>query len=521
MSKKKKLQKKRTDLKHSTNLFFRIWNLFPESNLLDKNIKYSWIYLIIILAVGFIIRVHNLEMPPNLNNDEMNHIGPAIDYLNGTGYIKGQGMAFTYLVFLAFKLFGINESAARIPGVIIGSLNIILVYIFAKKLYGKRIAIISSMVVCFSFFEIIFSRITRFYIILQLFFLVSLFLFYLAFECNNNSTNPLSKKIFISPIYLITFFIVYSLSIIFINPWIITLWISGTIYFFTKYLILRNHLSKSEKRTCLISGTASLIIIISGAIIIKSGLLNFILYVPLDQFFPSFDRLLNQLKKSPFEGLSLYLSIIVNDFKYLWIIGSLGFVFSFKVLSNKKLLIFLHTFFISHLLILSYVFIEYNQRYFLAAYIIYPIYVAIGIAGIIDIIERHLKMSFQKLISIIAVFILFFLTIPLQRFVNLYDGKMYKGACFDRDFTFYAFYPYRRSCLYVEENLKDTDMIMTNNPSIVTFYLKNKNVFKLYQKAVDYIDDKDVFYNNDTIVSGSLINHKSFLEFIKTIRAAG
>ncbi|MCL7413256.1 MAG: glycosyltransferase family 39 protein [ANME-2 cluster archaeon] len=95
-----------------------------------------------------------------------------------SGIVYSRAILNTFLIAASFNLFGINEFAARLPSVLFGTLTIFLVYIMGLKWGNRRIAIIATVLVTFSVWEIAWSRQARMYQQLQFFYLLSLFTFY-------------------------------------------------------------------------------------------------------------------------------------------------------------------------------------------------------------------------------------------------------------------------------------------------------------------------------------------------------
>ena len=69
---------------------------------------------------------------------------------------------------LFFKMFGLYEWAARLPFVIIGALVPGMVYLLAEKVFNRTVAISAGLLTAFSYFEIVWSRQARGYVLTQL-----------------------------------------------------------------------------------------------------------------------------------------------------------------------------------------------------------------------------------------------------------------------------------------------------------------------------------------------------------------
>lgn len=114
-------------------------------------------YLILLLAI--ILRLLNFpNIPPGLNQDEAANGYESFSLLNSgadrwgnrwpvyfVGWGSGQNVLLAYLQLPFIALFGLNSFALRLPLVILGILTVILTYLLAKKIWNKKTALISSL----------------------------------------------------------------------------------------------------------------------------------------------------------------------------------------------------------------------------------------------------------------------------------------------------------------------------------------------------------------------------------------
>ncbi len=119
---------------------------------------------VIIAAVAFILRAHNLELFP-INHDEANWTIPSTVHFDSflgfpvscfRGYIQP---SFSWLFAISKRMFFIPEQAVRIPAALIGAATVFLVYLLAKEMYGRRSGIIAATFLCFLPWHILQSRI--------------------------------------------------------------------------------------------------------------------------------------------------------------------------------------------------------------------------------------------------------------------------------------------------------------------------------------------------------------------------
>ncbi len=126
-----------------------------------------FILLSLIIALGFFLRVYNIEnAPPGVYPDEAVNGMDAIDAMRGDWQWfypanNGREGLFMNLIALCFKLFGISVLTLRLPSIIFGTLAILGIYLLAKELFrNPRIGLIAAFLASASFWPINFSRIS-------------------------------------------------------------------------------------------------------------------------------------------------------------------------------------------------------------------------------------------------------------------------------------------------------------------------------------------------------------------------
>lgn len=167
--------------------------------IINKLIDLSPIVIILLIAVVF--RFHHLS-EVGLAFEEPIHIYAAKGIIENGDPILPSGdqyrrsLLFTKTVALSFKVLGVTKFSARLPSVIFSILSIVILYIFGKNYFNKKTAIIASLLMAFSPFEIVWARMCRMYSMYQFFYLFSLFSFYKGFEHNFdiNPTDFIQKK---------------------------------------------------------------------------------------------------------------------------------------------------------------------------------------------------------------------------------------------------------------------------------------------------------------------------------------
>ena len=82
------------------------------------------------------------------------------------------------------NVWGISEWSVRLVPAIIGVLSISVLYLFSKKIFGTRVALISALLLAVSPWHILWSQNGRFYTALMLFYTLTLAAFYFGLEHN-------------------------------------------------------------------------------------------------------------------------------------------------------------------------------------------------------------------------------------------------------------------------------------------------------------------------------------------------
>lgn len=146
--------------------------------------------LLVISIFGIILRMNNLGSL-TFWQDEAIQTYAAIGLMQQgipvmpSGMIYSRAFLDTLLIAQSFKIFGINEFAARMPSALFGVLTIPLIYLAGKELGNKRVGIIAALLITFSVFENIYNRDARMYSQFQFLYLLTAFLFYIYIKNKN------------------------------------------------------------------------------------------------------------------------------------------------------------------------------------------------------------------------------------------------------------------------------------------------------------------------------------------------
>jgi 4-amino-4-deoxy-L-arabinose transferase-like glycosyltransferase len=144
--------------------------------------KYAYI-LLAITFIGFFLRIYELGVQSFWLDEAISANAARAIIQQGSpvfpsGIVYGRAILNTYLIATSFMALGINEFAARIPGVLFGTAMIPLSCLVGYKISGKRTGIIAAFFIAFSLWEITWSRQARMYQQLQFFYILSLLALY-------------------------------------------------------------------------------------------------------------------------------------------------------------------------------------------------------------------------------------------------------------------------------------------------------------------------------------------------------
>jgi len=113
-----------------------------------------FLYLLLIIFVGFILRVIVAShLAPSA--DEAVYGTHAINFINsGQVSTQNQSPVWFFLADFFYKIFGISLFTARLTSVIFGIFTILVIYLLAKELFNRKIALIAASLLSISAFSI-------------------------------------------------------------------------------------------------------------------------------------------------------------------------------------------------------------------------------------------------------------------------------------------------------------------------------------------------------------------------------
>jgi hypothetical protein len=152
------------------------------------------ILLAAILVTGLWLRISNLG-GPDFGVDETFHVFAAERLIAGdppllpSGLPYDRSLPYTRMVAWSGGLFGgVNEWTARLPSVLFGCLSILVVFAIGWRWYSATAGLIAAWVMAVAPMQISHSRQVRMYALLQLLYLIIIYLLYQGIETSAPAT---------------------------------------------------------------------------------------------------------------------------------------------------------------------------------------------------------------------------------------------------------------------------------------------------------------------------------------------
>ena len=491
------------------------WNPDMKTINSNKHLLFTLLFLLILITVGFAVRVINLGRP-GLGTDESFHVFAAKSMIETgepelpSGYVYKRALLYTKLVAISYQIFGINEFAARLPSAVFGALTIILVFFVGKTFFGSATGVLSAILFTFSPFAIVWARESRMYTMFQFFYLFGTMAFYKGFENyraeNQVDLNPKKNR----PILRDSFFkldswglnlpwLLFSIVLFYISFKLQTL----TVLFgasFVAYLILMGILAVYADKSLAKTKNKYFFILLATGITGLVGIIispNFLEFVKNHLFFaPNWAA---GMSFNPLYYLTFLGSKAVFPVGVLFLIGSIQII-----VRRHKPGIYLLVCVIIPLLILT--FIPSNVRGTRYIYHIFPIIILIAGYSISLIWTNESKLisewiskrkisRFSYFITgIVVSFLLVAMTAPWINYIYRFAFDSYHEEA-------QLGTPYRNwkdACKYVSVHRKPEDIIITTEALTASFYgcndiqyvlTKNPNRQSRFLKDVEDISD--------------------------------
>ncbi|MFP4403836.1 MAG: glycosyltransferase family 39 protein [Candidatus Woesearchaeota archaeon] len=406
--------------------------------------------LFFLLIIGFFLRLFKINEISYWVDEAISINQVMQPFLTNIFLVASDVHPPLYNILLWFwtRLFGFNEISTKFMSLIFSVLSILLIYLIAKKLFSKNVAIFSATLLTFSKINIYYAQETRMYSLLLFLSLLSMYYYISLFLTDNKRKQDkkffvgFSFKYIISSVLLI-YTHIFSLFILFIQGLFIVLYHKKKLFCF-----------------------------------FKNNFIIFLLYLPwipviINQFLKVTDSY--WLSKPNF--LSLYETIV--DFSgsiflfylFTFIISMFFFYSLIKKYFNYKIL-FVFCWFILPILILFLISVLFKP-FFLTRYILYcslPYFILIAYS-----INKLVKFKIIK--CLIIIIIIFFSILSIFEYYNNNSKEDWNEVVF-----------------FIKNNYNHEKIIIHPHYEIFPFlYYFDRNCFS---NKIGYDFKKDISYSN-------------------------
>jgi 4-amino-4-deoxy-L-arabinose transferase-like glycosyltransferase len=202
----------------------------------DINNILTFIFLLLLIIAGFVLRVRNLGYLSFWGDDGHTFVGTLSILKYGfpklpSGNILWHGIFDYYLKALPVLIFGAKEFSFRIVSVLSGVGTAITAYFLGKEMANKYVGFLGAAVMTFSTWYIQFSREARYYSDYQFFFILSFLFFYLGFVKERKPFRILAA------VFMVLTSLVHGVGITLIFLFIVLIFLKGR-NFFKKEIII-------------------------------------------------------------------------------------------------------------------------------------------------------------------------------------------------------------------------------------------------------------------------------------------
>ena len=156
----------------------------PEVTTGSGRNRRDWIMVALLTALGLGLRLaYLLRVPPFLDEYSSMLTGMSILRTGGlpelpSGVLYPSGSLFSYVEAMFLGLFGFSDFIARLPSLLLAGLTLPLLYLVARRLLGRRVALLSVAMLAVAPEAIVWGGRARMYALLQLLVLLTSYFFY-------------------------------------------------------------------------------------------------------------------------------------------------------------------------------------------------------------------------------------------------------------------------------------------------------------------------------------------------------
>ena len=143
--------------------------------------KSFYLVLFLVILLGFMLRIHHLDTESLWFDESFTML--SVEKVSFSEVVRQanvyENKPSTYYVFLHFwsKIFGLSVFALRLFSVIVGTISIFLIYFLGKNLFDRNVAILSSIFLSISLFDVLYSQEIRVFALFTTAVLISVLIF--------------------------------------------------------------------------------------------------------------------------------------------------------------------------------------------------------------------------------------------------------------------------------------------------------------------------------------------------------
>jgi uncharacterized membrane protein len=488
------------------------------------SITSEWLMVWGITLLAFVLRIWGVGRF-SFWFDEYLHLIPAKEFIEGKGlhHIDGNNGIFTTYVEVVFLfLFGQSELAGRLPMVLFSSLTVPVLYLFTRRLFNQRVAFMTIFIFSISLYSIFWGRVVRNY--------ATFLPFYLLF-CDqvlrflepslSKIGGGQSTEVHFSKKWLLAILGLFLLSII-NHPFTIFIVFVLAFYGTAMWVI---HVIKEEGRKRFLNkytifilgfGVIGFILTPQGNVFFSKLLGGILPQNMMQLIVPDIVRLKQLWAEEPFKALGFYWDIIQSDTFYTYVLAALGLLIGLRKFTKSGVFVGGH--FIFLLFMMSFVFREVTLTRYL--YFIYPFYLMLFGLGLIGVAEWLTGVVFKKtglMQSGVVWFIMLFAVVLVSQpsTTKAFLNRQQHGQLVDRKIGEWYFSHWRDALKYVQQNMKEGDVILSTVPNAPRWYLGTDTSSLGWFRQRHYDGTAKDYVPNDP--DGKRVSGYTTEQFIKTI----
>jgi len=146
--------------------------------------RLDWALVVLLTVAGLALRLaYSLRVPPFLDEYSSILTGLSILRTGGipelpSGVLYPNGSLFSYLEAAFIGLFGLSDTVARLPSLLVSVATLPVLYLTARYFFNRRVALLSVALLAMHPEAVVWGGRARMYALLQLLVLLSLYFFY-------------------------------------------------------------------------------------------------------------------------------------------------------------------------------------------------------------------------------------------------------------------------------------------------------------------------------------------------------